>query len=66
MGYRINRAASFLRMMIKHHEAALRMSNEYLRGDAGGEVAALAKRIVNAQTSEIRTMRKMLERSEKG
>lgn len=60
----MNKDADFLKMMIKHHDMALDMSERYLRESSPmtrqARVADLARAIINAQTEEIETMRSWL------
>ena len=46
----------FLDMMTRHHESAVEMAREVLDAGANPEVAALANRIIEAQTAEIEQM----------
>jgi uncharacterized protein (DUF305 family) len=49
--------AAFIELMVPHHQDAIEMSRRMLE-DAGSEnTKALARRIISAQTSEIRRMR---------
>lgn len=43
--------------MIAHHEGALAMANEVLASGSNAEISALARLIVEGQTSEIETLR---------
>lgn len=43
--------------MISHHEGALAMANEVLASGSNAEISALARLIVEGQTSEIETLR---------
>lgn len=54
----------YLRDMISHHEDALAMSRRYLAEPASVRRAVLsdmARKIIVAQTDEIKSMRKMLD-----
>lgn len=64
-----NQDAKFLQDMIKHHQAALDMSNAYLKVPADRRdkrVTALAENIVKAQTKEIGDMSSWLQADGRG
>lgn len=48
--------AMFIEMMIPHHQDAIDMSRAVLEQGSNAQVKALARRIISAQSSEIRTM----------
>lgn len=52
----------FAREMIKHHEAAVRMSKSFLLSGNHPFTRRLAMRIIKAQTIEIGALRRFLER----
>ena len=52
----------FLTMMIAHHEGAITMSEEEIAQGANPDAKALAQQIINAQRTEIDTMKKILAR----
>jgi uncharacterized protein (DUF305 family) len=52
--------AAFLQMMLPHHEGALTMSRVELDKGGDPELKALARRIIDGQTSEIARMREHL------
>jgi uncharacterized protein (DUF305 family) len=54
-------ARLFLEQMIVHHEGAIEMAENELDQGADPEVLDLAQRIIDSQTSEIVTMKELLE-----
>lgn len=54
--------ALFLRLMIPHHKGALPMAQAALDNTDQPEVRRLAQSIINAQTTEIKAMQRMLEK----
>ncbi|GGK07060.1 lipoprotein [Pilimelia anulata] len=50
----------FLTLMITHHEGAITMAKEELAGGSDPGARQLAGRIIDAQTAEIATMKRML------
>jgi uncharacterized protein (DUF305 family) len=52
--------AAFLRLMIRHHQAAIPMAEAALQGTDNAPVRELARQIVTAQELEIENMQKML------
>ncbi len=58
---------AFLEAMIKHHQSALDMSRAYLKLPAGNRLAsvtALARGIIEGQSSEIIDMRAMIKEAQ--
>lgn len=51
----------FLELMIAHHEGAVSMSRDETTGGQSPEATALAEDIISAQTTEIATMKKLLD-----
>lgn len=54
----------FLEQMIAHHEGAVEMARTELDAGRSAEALALAQQVVDDQTEEIATMRRILEASE--
>jgi uncharacterized protein (DUF305 family) len=48
--------AAFIELMVPHHQDAIDMSRAVLEAGSGEKTKALARRIISAQTSEIRQM----------
>jgi uncharacterized protein (DUF305 family) len=53
--------AEFLRLMIRHHQAAIPMAEAALQGTGNAAVRALARQILTAQEIEIANMEAILE-----
>ncbi|GMA38000.1 DUF305 domain-containing protein [Mobilicoccus caccae] len=51
---------AFLKAMIPHHEGAVTMSQDVLRGGQNPDVQALAQQIIDSQEAEITQMKDML------
>lgn len=51
-----DRDKAFIDQMIMHHQAAITMSQSVLQTTERTEIKELAKKIIEAQTSEIKTM----------
>jgi len=51
----------FLRQMIEHHEGAIDMAQSEVDSGANPDVLALAQQIIDTQTTEIATMKGILE-----
>ena len=52
----------FLTMMITHHEGAVTMAQEEIKGGSNTDAKALAQKIVTDQQTEIATMKTILDR----
>lgn len=52
--------AEFVKAMIPHHQAAVKMAREVLKNGKNPDVKKLAKGIFNGQQDEIELMRKWL------
>lgn len=51
----------FLKQMIQHHDGAVAMAQAHLKTGANPNALTLAQTIIDAQTTEIRTMRELLD-----
>lgn len=53
----------FVKMMIKHHESAVKMAEDVYYNGKNAEIKELARTIYHAQKKEIETMKKWLEKN---